>query len=170
MARIPSDNPAGAGVANGATSINAATSHIETKFREMRERISQLGSEKQQLVLRLQSRERDLDAARTELTFAESQRRDLAEKLAATETRLGQETAPADSASASTPPRALEAEVETLRAQLTIARASIAAAGDRAEKLFGELESATREIDILKEERNQLIVEGHQMTALLSDL
>lgn len=165
IAKIPgADNgfaiPRGA----GPSSIDAATNHIESKFNELHARITQLDTEKQHLVLRLQSRESDLEKTRTELEASKGARDQLEDQLSELQSRVD-----VDAATGSDNIEALNVEISTLNAQLRIAKGSLESAGAKTAELLAELKGARNEIELLKEERSQLISERHQMTALLGD-
>ncbi len=164
VAMIPSpetESPA----PTGDDSIGAVTSHIETKFRELHARISQLDSEKQHLVRRLQSKETDLAAMRQALDTSHRSQAELENKLTESQERLKQTAAYGPDKV-----QALEKDITTLSAQLTIAKASLADSGIKTTELLAELEEAAAEIDLLKEERSHLITERYQMEAILGEI
>ncbi len=161
VAKIPQDNPVTE--ERDTESINAATSHIEAKFRELRTRISQLDAEKAHLTQRLVSKESELTAAQQEIVDARRAQAELQSRLLESEGQLQTSGNTSDLA-------ALRDEVATLKAQLTIAKASLETAGLHTTELLAALETARTEISLLKEERSQLITERHQMSEILGDI
>ena len=164
VARIPSPD-ASASPPTGDDSIGAVTSHIEKKFRELHSRITQLDSEKQRLVRRLQSKETDLTAVRNALDTSHQSQADLERKLTESQERLKQTAAYGPEKV-----QALENEVATLSAQIKIAKANLTDAGLKTTELLADLEEATSEIELLKEERSQLISERHEIEAILGEI
>ncbi|MEM7144996.1 MAG: tetratricopeptide repeat protein [Verrucomicrobiota bacterium] len=161
VARIPSSpNSSSPPVNPGDYSINSATNHIENKFRELRLRIDEIGSERDNLSNELRLKEARLQ--NTQAQLYESQQRELALQQEVTQGQrqyAGASSSPANSEQAS-----------ILEAQLSVAKANLEAASRKTAELAAALNQSEKEVALLKEERGQLIAERNQMATIIGKI
>lgn len=164
VARIPGSTPTQTSsppVNPGDYSINSATNHIENKFRELRLRIDEIGSERDNLSNELRLREARLQNTQAQLYEAQQRELALQDELAQNQRQYAgsNQSAPANSEKAS-----------ILEAQLSVAKANLETASRKTAELAASLSQSEKEVALLKEERGLLIAERNQMATIIGKI